>query len=239
MQERHHSPSPFGGQSLSDRTTLHPLVEPTLFYDPPYERPLEDEFAWHLVKYLSPASALEYQPEVETPGGKFWIDFVVELGSRRIGFECGDLSDLDDPDEAALRDALIVGTGGVDALYRLRGKDVLHRLHDCLLVIARWEPELFSTRGHVNLNTLASPEARSSRIPRPSDTEARLAYPSAPLSDEYEGEAFEWPSDAPEDLVVRRFAREHAAGWIKPFDCALSFYGITPEALGARWARSA
>ena len=23
-----------------------PLVEPSLFYDPPYERPLEDEFAW-------------------------------------------------------------------------------------------------------------------------------------------------------------------------------------------------
>lgn len=240
MQERLNMPQvPSGGTDLSDQTMLHPLVEPTLFYNPPYERPLEDEFAWHLVKYLSPASALEYQSEVETPGGKFWIDFVVDFGSRRIGLECGDLSDLDDSDETGLRDALIIGTGGVHVLYRLRGKDVLHRLHDCLLVIARWEPELFSTRGHVNLNTLATPEACSGTPPRPGDTEVRLTYPSMPVSDEYEGETFEWPSDAPDDLVVRRYSRDKAAGWIQQFDRALTHYGITPEVLGARWARSA
>lgn len=239
MQEHPHTPHPRPTSlHTSEPDVLHPLVEPTLFYDPPYERPLEDEFAWHLVKYLTPTSALSYQAELETPGGKFWIDFALEFGARRIGFELGDLTDSDDPEEQALRDALIVGTGGVDVLYRLRGQDVLHRLHDCLLLIARWEPELFSTRGHINLNTLASPEARAA-APRPSDTQTILRYPAETITDEYEGETFEWPSDEPADLVVRRLAKEHPATWIRQFDHALAHYGISPETMAARWSKSA
>ena len=36
-------------------------TEPSLFYAPPYERPIEDEFAWHLVKYLDVRAGLQYQ----------------------------------------------------------------------------------------------------------------------------------------------------------------------------------
>ena len=64
----------------------HPLVEPSLFYDPPYERPLEDEFAWHLVKYLTPISRLDYQVKCDTAKAKVWVDFVVETGQGTSGF---------------------------------------------------------------------------------------------------------------------------------------------------------
>ena len=226
------------------REEAHPLTEPTLFYNPPYERPLEDEFAWHLVKYLSPVSGLLYQERIATPGGAFWVDFVVEHGSasgpvHRIGFECGDLEEVARDDENdRLRDALLVGTGALDVLYRFRGQDLLHRLHDALLVAAKWDGDVFSHRGRINLSTLASPEAVTAD-PRPHEALLRLAYHHAEDLDAHEDDAFAWPAQAPSDLVVRRFSRTHPATWLRDYDRALAHYGVTAEQLGADWAQSA
>jgi hypothetical protein len=218
--------------------TLHPLLEPTLFYNPPYERQLEDEFAWHLVKYLNPSTALSYQYEAETPCGKFWIDFVVEAGPFRIGFELGDMEGQPDEEQEGMRDAAIIGCGAVDVLYRLRAADVAYHLNDALAVIARWQPELFSARGHINLNTLASPELAAC-APRPADTEVNVMYGIA--TDEYDGEAFTWPGDeqAPPSLVVRRLALGYPAGWLCAYDRALVHYGVSPDDLKHRWAKTA
>ena len=226
------------------REEAHPLTEPSLFYDPPYERPLEDEFAWHLVKYLSPVSGLRYQERIPTPGGAFWVDFVVEHGSapgrvRRIGFECGDLEEATRSDENdRLRDALLVGTGALDVLYRFRGQDLLHRLHDALLLAAKWDGDVFSHRGRINLGTLASPEA-SAADPRPHQALLRLAYDRVEDLDAHEGDVFAWPAQAPTDLVIRRFSRTHPATWLRDYDRALAHYGVTAEQLGADWAQSA
>jgi hypothetical protein len=224
------------------------LLEPSLFYDPPYDRPLEDEFAWHLVKYLSPVTALSYQVKVETACANVWVDFVVEHGGRRIGFECGELdgstdegSSVDEPER--LRAALILGTGQVDVLYRFQGHDLVHRLHDCLLLVARWDPDLFSTRGQVNLDTLASPEARAHR-PLRHETVARIACTPAELAaedeDVYEGEPFAWPAaEAEAVLVVHRLSRDNPAAWIRDYDRALAHYGVSDDDLGTRWAKTA
>lgn len=222
----------------------HPPTEPSLFYSPPYERPLEDEFAWHLVKYLSPVSGLLYQAPVETPGGPFWVDFVVEHGetsglTRRIGFEIGDLeAAARDEDGERLRDALLVGTGVLDVLYRFRGADLLHRLHDALLLAARWDAELFTHRGRVNLQTLASPEAVAAR-PRCHDAVLRLSYEPGEDTDEHDGDAFAWPAAAPAELLVRRLSRAHPAAWMHDYDRALAHYGIPDEEIGKDWAKSA
>lgn len=215
------------------------LLEPSLFYHPPYERPLEDEFAWHLVKYLNPVTSLAYQVKVETPCANFWVDFVVEHAGRRVGFECGELEGGEDDEQERLRDALVLGTGSLDVLYRLRGADLVHRLHDCLLLVARWDPDLFSARGQVNLGTLASPEAQAHR-PLRHETLARIAYPQPDAEDSYEGEAFTWPApaDAP-GLVVRRLGRDNPAGWIRDYDRALAHYGVSDDHLGAQWAKTA
>ena len=221
----------------------HPLTEPSLFYDPPYERPLEDEFAWHLVKYLSPVSGLLYQAPARTPGGTFWVDFVVERGGgsepvRRIGFEIGEGAAAQNDEAERLRDALLVGTGALDVLYRFRAPDVLHRLHDCLLLAARRDSDLFTHRGQVNLQTLASPEAAAYR-PHHHDATFRLAYAQAEDLDACEGDAFAWPAEAPSELVVRRLSHDRPAAWVRDYDRALAHYGISDEELGKEWARSA
>ena len=222
----------------------HPLTEPSLFYSPPYERPLEDEFAWHLVKYLQPVSGLLYQAPARTPAGTFWVDFVVERGGgsepvRRIGFEIGEGDGVAQDDESErLRDALLVGTGALDVLYRFRGLDVLHRLHDALLLAARQDADLFTRRGRINLETLASPEAAAYRPGRHEAT-LELVYEPSEGADVHDGDAFAWPAGAPSELVVRRLSRDRPAAWTRDYDRALAHYGVPAEEIGKEWARSA
>lgn len=204
----------------------HLLVEPSLFYDPPYERPLEDEFAWHLVKYLTPISGLLYQVKVTTACSNAWIDFVVEHGARRIGFEVGDLDPAVDAETLHYRDALVLGTGYLDVLYRFRGEDLMYRIHDALHLASKWDAELFSPRGRINLHTLASQEARAC-TPRPHDAEVRLAYVPEDDAD----------MDLPHELVVRRLSRANPASWMNDYDQALGRFSDTGNA--ARWAKSA
>ena len=214
----------------------HPqFLEASLFYDPPYERPLEDEFAWHLVKYLNPITGLRYQVPVETPCANVWVDFVVEHGSRRIGFELGPLDEAAaEDDQERLRDALVLGAGALDVLYRFRAADLLYRPHDALHLAARWDRTLFSERGRINLQTLASPEARACH-PRPHETVARVAYEAPPMED---GD-LAYPEDVPGELVVRRLSRAHPGAWMQAYDEALAHFGASDDALGQRWAKSA
>jgi len=218
----------------------HPLIEPSLFYDPPYERPLEDEFAWHLVKYLQPITGLRYQVKVETPCTNAWIDFVVEHGARRIGFEIGNLEEEKDEEQIGYRDALVIGSGALDVLYRFRVADLLYRPHDALYLAAAWDPTLFSKRGHINLHTLASPEARPCR-PRPHQTIAQVSYEAPGVDDLDEGEnrtASEL-QDVPPMLVVKRLSRANSGAWLREYDAALVHFGVSDERLEHRWAKSA
>ena len=219
----------------------HPqLLEPSLFYDPPYERPLEDEFAWQLVKYLKPISGLRYQVKVETPCANAWIDFVVESGARRIGFELGGLRPAarEDLEDATYRDALVLGSGTLDVLYRFRGLDLLYRPHDALHVVCAWEPGLFTERGRTNLHTLASPEARACRV-RPHETTCRIVYEAPMVEGQIEDETFAWPEDVPADLVVHRLSRANPGAWMRNYDAALRYFGVSDDAVGRQWAKSA
>lgn len=216
----------------------HPLVEPSLFYDPPYERPLEDEFAWHLVKYLTPISGLRYQVPVQTACANLWVDFVMEVGGRRIGFEISDLDTPTDEEEQRYRDALLLGSGALDVLYRFRAADLMYRIHDALLLAAGWDPDLFSQRGRINLNTLASPEARACPVPH-HRAEARVVYAAQTVTYEDEGEVYEGSVAVPSELIVRRLSRANPGAWMHDYDAALQHFGISDDALGTQWAKSA
>jgi len=205
------------------------LTEPALFYDPPYERPLEDHFAWNLVKYLCPTAVFAYQQRIDSPAGPLWVDFTVLLDGKRYGFEIGDLSYTEDPILNRYRDALLVGSGCLDVLYRLRGADVLHRLHDCLFIASRLDPDLFTPRARHNLRSVASQEA-GCRTLHPPDPTIRIAYAAhpAPATDE--------PEDLPHAtqphpfLEIQRFTRTHAAGWSQDYAHALDRFGIAANA---------
>lgn len=217
--------------------------EPSLFYAPPYERPIEDEFAWHLVKYLDPRAGVQYQARVETPAGPFWVDFLVELPEpqgtvRRIGFEISEPEA--DAEADALRDGLLVGQGALDALYRFDSHDLLYRLHDALWCVRAWDASLFSQRGRVNLETLASLDAL--RLSLRADAR-EVAMPYA-LPDPFAGQTFDGEILEPEEgeartMRVLHYSAAHPSTWMVQHEAALAHFGITPEQAGRRWAQSA
>jgi hypothetical protein len=199
------------------------LDEPSLFYDPPYDDPVDDAFAWHLVKYLQRGSGLRYQVD-----GPLWedhnltIDFVVEHKGRRVGFMCGASPEGTEHDRRG--DALRIGCGRVDVLYRLRADDIEQHLHDALLLVARWDADLFSDRGRLNLNTLATPEARTIQ-PRWNETIVTVCYDGG-----------EGKSSAA--LRLQRLSQSHPDGWMPAYEQAFQDGGVSPAA-AQPWARSA
>ena len=119
-----------------------------------YESPIEDRFAWHITKYLNPEVNFYAQYPIKTLCGSFRIDFVVEYGGSRIGFEC-DGKDFHNPYRDLWRDAMILGTSKVDSIFRLRGRDIYMYPLDLIYTIARWHSSLFSSRGQRNLLELS------------------------------------------------------------------------------------
>ena len=209
--------------------------EPALFYAPPYARPVEDEFAWHLVKYLDERAGLLYQDRVATPAGPVWVDFVVELpaagGTRRVGFELTDPADGADPDDARYRDALLVGgeAAPLDALYRLDTRSALYRLHDALHLVDRWEraagTALFSERGRINLDRLATADARAVALAADGGR-AYVAAFEAPLDDaEVDADPFEAAPPLPPLRLDRRSAA-HPATFLRDYDAAFGHFGL-------------
>ena len=201
----------------------HSSREPALFYDPPYAAPHHDRLAWHLVKYLNRACGLRHQVRRLAPlKGQEALHFLVEHGARRVGIM---YRTSEDDGDARLHDALLMGNGAVDVLYRLRATDDLARLHDMLYLAAQWDAPLFSQRGRINVERLASTTARAAHV-RPTDTTLRLRYGK--------DEGVPLPS---ETLVVQRLTQHHPDGWLPAYEHARSRFGGPP--LHRRWARSA
>ncbi|MEM1055697.1 MAG: hypothetical protein AAGI52_09220 [Bacteroidota bacterium] len=198
-----------------------PAVEPP----PPYAGAVHDEFAWHVVKYLadgaggSPCAVLRSEHGIEPgdrlPGALFTFDFVVEVpttdetgavtGMRRVAFEIGGARGLREHQRQLRRDATALACGAVDAVYRLRGSDLLDHMEDVLYLVSQWDPEVFSRRGLLNLRTLAGLEVRSLSI-RPEQPSALVPYA---LSDADPSRAL-WHvanGEAPHVLVRRLDAR--------------------------------
>jgi hypothetical protein len=219
-------PHRYAGDAASTPDATPPIFdEPALFYDPPYATEAEDTFAWHVVKYLKPNCGLRHNVEVTAGSLAITVDFVIEHNGHRIGVMCG-ASDAS-ADHDRLRDALCMGTGAVDALYRFRASDLLDRPHDLLALVMQWDPALFSERGRLNIRALAHPVARD-RHPRPTDTVVRLRYDdgtTAPL-----------PS---ETALVQRLSQRHPDGWMPVYEQARDAFGLAHSPLRQRYAQSA
>jgi hypothetical protein len=128
-------------------------------YTPPFESPIEHEFAWAVVKYLGEECRFEKQVSFETFAGTFRLDFVATSpGGRRVGLEC-DGRQYHNLLRDQCRDAVLLWTDCVDVVYRIRGTDIINRLEDALAIIAGHEP-IFSGHGRLCLERLASFPAR-------------------------------------------------------------------------------
>jgi very-short-patch-repair endonuclease len=122
-------------------------------YRPPYESPIEDDFAWHFQKYL--CGDLRFHAQF--PSGPYRLDFAVS-GARlpgTIAFEC-DGREFHDYFEDEERDREILERGKVLAIYRMRGTDIAYRINDLLSLIAWWDPALFPHRAHQTVRLLRS-----------------------------------------------------------------------------------
>jgi len=109
------------------------------------ESPLEELFAQNIEKYLSPNAEIYPQFPVKTLLGNFRLDFVVEVMGKKVGFEC-DGKEFHDDYRDEWRDGMILEAGGVDIIYRFRGKDIFSFLEDCIYVVFENDPWLFSDR---------------------------------------------------------------------------------------------
>jgi hypothetical protein len=110
------------------------------------------------VKFASDDVDITPQFEVTTLCGRFIIDFVLTTSDgNRVGIEC-DGREFHDESRDEWRDAMILGEGHVDAIYRLRGSDITYYMEDILYLMAVLEPRFFSSRATKNLEVLASSE---------------------------------------------------------------------------------
>jgi very-short-patch-repair endonuclease len=124
-------------------------------YEPPYDSPIEDLFAMRLADLLRRDASLERQVEVATHCGTYRIDFVCRCGGRVIGLEC-DGREFHDPERDEWRDALIMGTGKVNGIYRFAGSDIHHRLDRALYLLSLAEKSFFTERSLTNLKILGN-----------------------------------------------------------------------------------
>lgn len=124
-------------------------------YAPPYDSPIEDVFAWNVVKYLSPDVVLLRQRAVSTPYGEFKLDFTLALGNREIGVEC-DGKEFHQGTRDEWRDAFIFRHSQIEAIYRIGGKEINYAIERVLQLLSKDIPEFFSKRGIEHLARLVA-----------------------------------------------------------------------------------
>jgi len=128
-------------------------------HDAYYESPIEEFFGLNLGKYIADHVVVKTQADVRTEWGSFRLDFLVSADGENIGIEC-DGKQFHDRVRDECRDALILGSSPVRRIYRFRGSDIVYFSAEILYLLSKWEPWIFSERGRVNLEVLASPEAK-------------------------------------------------------------------------------
>lgn len=118
------------------------------------ESRIEEIFYLNLVKYINEETVVHPQEIKHTRHGTFRLDFAID-SSLRVAFEC-DGRDFHDEFRDEMRDAILLGERHIDVIYRLPGSAIFNATADLLFLIMKWDSWMFSERGRVNLNTLAS-----------------------------------------------------------------------------------
>lgn len=202
----------------------------------PPSSPIEHDFLYHFQKYRNPDCTAMAQFDVQTLCGKFVLDFMIHTpAGRKIGIEC-DGAEFHDRGRDAWRDAMILGERAADAIYRLRGTDIYHRLDDVLLILSRFEEDLFSPRGCVNLRVLASREVVDAKF----DADARWFWLATARGHQHEAESTQQDGDdesdrAGRDMLIERRLLSAPSDWAWMHDFATSIGGGPLDVVIERW----
>lgn len=166
--------------------------------DSPHESELEVLFAWNAEKYLASPALMRCQIEVPTPWGTFRPDFIATApDDSRVVFEC-DGADVHNAARDDWRDAMILGSSSIHAIYRLPGAALFHHIEDCFYLLSVWQPSLFTSGGKLNLHHLSSEAAR--------DAAKKLSYSHA---DVYYART---PTSPPHDFRIERHSLDAPLG---------------------------
>lgn len=225
-----------GERQGGDRPALRrSALETSLFYDPPYESALDDNLARYLVAYLSPAASLVYKSRIWTPWTECRFDFLVDLGTRRVAI---DYTDTPQNVRTALvedNDALALGSGNVDVIFRIRQEDLLERAFDVLYLMAKWDPAMFTPYGRRVFADRASAEVLSVE-PGAADELAMVHYRGSRTCDEMPSIDRSAAASSIEsemtgmvqggELIVRRLDQEHPSHWNRQYERASLVYGM-------------
>lgn len=108
------------------------------------DSPIENEMFRELHKFASDQVAFTDQFEIKTDAGTYRLDFLLRhrTTGRQIAIEC-DGKDFHTVARDSMRDAAIMRTGLVAAIYRIKGKDCYYCTLDVWQLIAQKEPWIF------------------------------------------------------------------------------------------------
>jgi hypothetical protein len=227
-------PAPTQTPSLevSERRRPAQHREDALFYAPPYVtgrgkaiRSVADRLAARFVKHLKPSCGVRGDQVVLTPYDCFRLDLLIEQDSdaadtpERVGVLIGE---RDEAEEApALYDALIVGSGAVDVLYRFAPEGLAAHLGDALVLMHQRDATLFAP--DERLHATQGPCAGTLRGP-----ETRLSYPTPPV--EVTPDQVPERPESPPDLVMRRLSTAAPAAWAADYERALDHFRVPAAA---------
>jgi very-short-patch-repair endonuclease len=202
-------------------------------YEPPYESPIEDILAWNIIKYLSDSTVLTKQVEFQTICGNFRVDFVAQNGRRRVGLEC-DGKDYHNEGRDEWRDAILVGSRLLDAIYHFPGKGIYYHIEGCLAALLVWEPQLFSERGRINLGLLARPVVEQEGYQQ--ESIMFIAYPENAEERDWEEEEGNRRKGIPQGFNVRRTSNNaHSIFWREIYEFAVTMGGGNLDMIITKW----
>lgn len=107
------------------------------------ESPIEDFFMNHISDMLDDEVKLISQYEVEAMGMNFRIDFVLQIGERKVAVEC-DGKEFHNPGRDLWRDAITLGENKLDVVFRFKGTDLTARMYQCAYILYLNEKYLFT-----------------------------------------------------------------------------------------------
>lgn len=155
-------------------------METDLFSDA-YDSPIEWELGYMLKKHVmndcfftqSPkiAKTIQKQHEVNTDGGKFFLDFYITFDKMKIAIEC-DGKDYHEYYADLYRDAFLLGEKHINLMIRFSGRDLTGYINTCVFFLGRAIPGLISDR---NMNALEI-EARNEMWNQDFDPEGKYFY---------------------------------------------------------------
>jgi hypothetical protein len=118
------------------------------------ESPIEHILLRELEKIVHPGAMLIANSWVSTRSHNYRVDFLLEHHGRRVAIEA-DGRRWHDLKADLRRDLEMVRSRQIQAVYRVNGTTIYHRVHHALGLISLAEPALFSIKGKLNLASLS------------------------------------------------------------------------------------